>query len=133
MDWQAVAGGAFLAVVVTVPPAVVTRALKGDDLEGQESYLWVVPILALVVGFTLGGHFAARRRPDAPLLHSAAAAAVASGALAAFTLARWLVVGEGISGGLLVTLALVFQITVSLGVVGGYVATRREAHSRHRP
>ena len=125
--------GAALAIVVTVPPAVVARVLKGDDLEGQESNLWVLPVVALFVGFGLGGHLAARRRPDAPLLHSAAAALVAFAALCGFAVVRRFVTGEGLSVPLVVTLVLLLQITVSLAVLGGYVAMRREAHGRHRP
>jgi predicted permease len=132
MDWRAVGTGAAVAVVVTVPPAVVARILKGDDLEGQESNLWVVPVVALFVGFALGGHLAARRRPDAPLLHSAAAAVGAFAALCVFVVVRRFVTGDGLSVPLVVTLALLLQITVSLAVLGGYVAMRREVHGRHR-
>ncbi|MDP9389582.1 MAG: hypothetical protein M3Q48_17115, partial [Actinomycetota bacterium] len=67
IDWRAVADGAVVAVAVTLPPAILVRLFKDSDLEGQESNLWVVPVLALLVGFALGGHRAARRRPDAPL------------------------------------------------------------------
>ncbi|HEX2064921.1 MAG TPA: hypothetical protein VHE80_10930 [Acidimicrobiales bacterium] len=132
IDWRAVGVGASLAVLVTVPPAVLARALRGDDLEGQESNLWVVPVLALFIGFGLGGHLAARRRPDAPLLHSAAAALAAFVALCGFVVLRRLATGEGLSAPLVVTLALLLQITVSLAVLGGYVAMRREARGRRR-
>jgi hypothetical protein len=106
------------------------RALKSDDLEGQESYLWVVPVLALLAGFTVAGHLAARRRPDAPLTHSAAAAVAAFALLATVTVIRRVVIGAGLSGPLLLTLALLFQITVSLAVLGGYAATRRGTSRR---
>ena len=132
IDWRAVAAGAALAVVVTVPPAVVARLLRGDDLEGQESNLWVVPVVALFIGFGLCGHLAARRRPDTPLLHSAVAALAAFAVLCGFVVVRRFVTGDGLSVPLVVTLLLLLQITVSLAVLGGYVAMRREAHGRHR-
>lgn len=129
-DWRAVGAGAATAVVVTLPPTMLARALKGDDLEGQESYLWVVAVVAVFAGFAIGGHVAAVRRPDAPLLHSALSALAAFAALAALTVVRRLVNGDGLSMPLVITLALLLQITVSLAVLGGYVAMRREAHRR---
>ncbi|MDP9071785.1 MAG: hypothetical protein M3N68_11030 [Actinomycetota bacterium] len=130
LDWRTVATGALVAVAVTVPPSLVVRALKSDDLEGQESYLWVVPVLALLAGFAAAGHLAARRRPEAPLVHSAATAVTAFTLLSAFAIARRVVAGDGLSAPLLITLALLLQITVSLAVLGGYLATRREARRR---
>ena len=125
LDWRTVGRGALVAVAVTVPPAWVVRALKSDDLEGQESYLWVVPVVALFAGFAVAGHLAARRRPEAPLVHSAAAAVAAFALLAGVTLVRRVATGEGLSAPLLLTMGLLFQITVSLAVLGGYAATRR--------
>ncbi|MGH9151455.1 MAG: hypothetical protein ACRD03_03400 [Acidimicrobiales bacterium] len=133
VDWKAAADGAWLAVAVTLPPTIVVRLFKDGDLDGQESYLWVVPVLALLVGFALGGHRAARRRPDAPLLHAAVSAACAFTALAALAVVRRLLDGDGLTVPLVVTLLLLLQITVSLAVVGGYVAMRREAASAARP
>ena len=132
LDWRAVGAGAALAVAVTFPPAVLVRLLQGDDLKGQESPWWVIPVLALFAGFTVGGHLAARRQPEAPLLHSAVAALVGFGALASFTVVRTLVSGSGLSAPLVLTLVLLLQIAVSLAVLGGYVAMRR-GHRRTAP
>lgn len=132
VDWKAAADGAWLAVAITLPPTIVVRLFKDGDLGGQESYLWVVPVLALLVGFAVGGHRAATRRPDAPLLHAAASAACAFAALAALAVVRRFVDGDGLTVPLVVTLMLLFQITVSLAVIGGYVAMRREAAGSRR-
>ena len=132
-DWRAVGMGAAAAVVIILPPTLVARALKGDDLEGQESYLWVVAVVAVFAGFAVGGHLAAVRRPDAPLLHSALSAVAAFAVLAALTVVRRLANGDGLSVPLVTTLALMLQIAVSLAVLGGYVAMRREAHRRRTP
>jgi hypothetical protein len=126
VDWRAASDGAVLAVIVVLPPTIVVRLLKDGDLEGSESGLWVVPMLAVLVGFGLAGHKAARRRPDAPLLHAAAAAGLAFAALAAVALVR-AAVGGDFTVPLVVTLLLLGQIVVSLAIVGGYVAMRREA------
>jgi hypothetical protein len=125
LDWRTVGTAALLAIAVTVPPTALVRLLKGDDLEGQESSLWVVPVLALFAGFALAGHLAARRRPEAPLVHGAGAAVAAFAVLATTTVVRRMLDGDGLSAPLLITLVLLFQITVSLAVLGGYVATRR--------
>ena len=126
------ADGAIVAVAVTLPPAILVRLFKDGDLEGQESNLWVVPVIALLAGFALGGHRAASRRPQAPLLHATAAAVVAFAALAAVAVVRRLAAGDGLTVPLVVTLMLLLQITVSLAVIGGYVAMRREASPSRR-
>lgn len=132
LDWRAVADGAVLTVAVTMPPTILVRLLKDTDLGGQESNLWFVPLLALLVGSALGGHRAAKRRLDEPLKHAAAAATAAFAVMAAVALGRRLVTGDGITVPLVVTLLLLLQITVSLAVIGGYVAMRREAAGSRR-
>ncbi len=132
MDWRAVADGAVLTVAVTMPPTIVVRLLRDTDLAGQESNLWFVPLLALLLGCALGGHRAARRRLDAPLKHAAAAATAAFAVMAAVALGRRLITGDGITTPLVVTLLLLLQITVSLAVIGGYIAMRREAAASSR-
>ncbi|HVL94077.1 MAG TPA: hypothetical protein VM264_12140 [Acidimicrobiales bacterium] len=124
VDWRAALDGAAVAVLVTLPPTVAVQLFKGDDLEGQESNLWVVPVVAMLAGFFLAGRRAARRRPEAPLVHGAAAAALAIGALAALTVVRRLVAGDGIGAPLVVTMILLAQVTVSVGVLGGYTVGR---------
>lgn len=132
LDWRAVADGAVLTVAITMPPTIVVRLLKDTDLGGQESNLWFVPLLALLLGCALGGHRAATRRLDAPLKHAAAAATAAFAVMGAVAIGRRLVTGDGITVPLVVTLLLLLQITVSLAVIGGYVAMRREAAATSR-
>lgn len=125
LDWRAVAEGALLALAVTLPPVILVRILHGDDPGGQESNLWFVPVLAVFAGFALGGHRAARKRPRTGLTHAATAAGVAFGGLALYSIARHLVTGEEVSVSYIIRLMLVGSITVSIGVLGGYVAVRR--------
>lgn len=127
LDWRAVADGAVVTVAVTMPPVLVVRLFKDGDLPGQESNLWVVAVVAMFLGFVLGGHRAAKRRLDAPLMHAAAAAASAALVMSSVVIVRRLVTGDGITVPLVVTLLLLLQIAVSLAVIGGYVAMRREA------
>jgi hypothetical protein len=132
IDWRAVADGAVVSVVVTLAPTLVVRFLKRSDLDGQESNLWVVAVVALLVGFALGGRRAARRRMDAPLLHAAASAAAAFVPLTALAVIRAVFVGKGLTVPLVVTLLLLLQITVSMAVIGGYLAMRSESMASRR-
>ena len=125
LDRRAVGTGAAVTLGVAAVPIAVVRAAVGSEAEGIERHLWVVPVVALFVAFTVGGHTAAKDRPTAPYRHAAASAVVAFAAFLAFTIARRLLWGEGLSFPLVVTLAMLFQITVSLSLVGGYVAWRQ--------
>jgi predicted permease len=125
VDWRTAGAGALLALAVALPPALVVRILKGNDASGRESNLWVVTVLAIFAGFALGGNLAARRRPRMALEHAAAASALAFAGLAAYSVVRHLATGDGVGVKLLVQLVLLGTITVSIGVLGGYAATRR--------
>ena len=129
VDWRVAAQGALVTLAIALPPAVLVRILKGDDLEGSESYLWVVTMVAIFVGFGVGGHLAARRRPQMALAHAAAASALAFAGLAAYAVLRRVVTGDGLAFDLVVQLLLIGTITVSIGILGGYVATRRRPRS----
>ena len=124
---RVVGEGALLALAVTLPPVILVRILHGDDLEGQESNLWIISVLAIFAGFALGGHRAAKRRPQDGLTHAAAAAATAFAGLAVYSLLRHLVTGDEVTVSLVIRLLLVGTITTSIGVLGGYVALRRTA------
>lgn len=134
LDWPVVGRAALVAVGITVPVAVVARLFSrggGDGGEADGSGLWVVAVVALFAAFALAGNFAARRRPEAPLLHAAAAAGTAFAGLALATIVRRLAGGEGISAPLVLTLGLLLQITVSLAMVGAYLGMRHR--SRQQP
>ncbi len=124
LDWRAVGEGALLALVITLPPVILVRILHGDDPAGQESNLWIITVLAIFIGFAMGGYRAAKRRPRNGLSHAAAAAAVAFGGVALYSLIRHAVDGE-LSVSFVIRLLLVGSITVSVGVLGGYAAVRR--------
>ena len=125
MDFRAAGVGAAITLVIAAVPIVVTRLVVGSHAEGAERNLWVVPVLALFVAFAVGGHSSAKSRPAAPFRQAATSAFMAFGAFLAFTLARRLLGGEGLSFPLVVTLVVLFQVTVSLALLGGYLAWRR--------
>ena len=127
VSWRAAAAGALLTLAISLPPALVVRILKGNDLEGRESNLWIITVLAIFAGFALGGHLAARREPRAALATAAAAGALAFAGLSVYSLVRHAVTGDGITLAFLVQLVLVGTITVSIAVLGGFAATRRTA------
>jgi hypothetical protein len=125
VDLRAAGVGAAITLVIAAVPIAVVRLVVGSQAEGAERNLWVVPVLALFVAFAVGGHTAAKSRPVAPYRQAATSAFIAFGAFLAFTLARRLLGGEGLSFPLVVTLAVLFQVCVSLALLGGYVAWRR--------
>ncbi len=133
LDWPVVGRAALVAVGITVPVAVLARLFSGDSVDGANGdgpALWVVAVVALFTGFALAGNFAARRQPEAPLLHAAAAAGTAFTALALATFVRRLAGGDGISAALVLTLGLLLQITVSLAMLGAYVGMRHRSRQQ---
>ena len=130
IDWRAVADGAVITVSLTLFPTIAVRLFKDGDLDGQESNLWMIPLLALLVGSAWGGHRAAKRRLDAPLTHAALAAASAATVMAAVRIGRAVVTGDGFTGALVVTFVLLVQISVSLAIIGGFIAVRGETRRR---
>ena len=126
LDWRAAGLGAGVTLAILEPPVQIINALKANDPPGEESFLWIVGALAFFVAFPFGGFYAARRRPRTPFLHSAVAAALA---LVAALVIRALVdmITDDEASFSIVTTLLLAQIAISLGVLGGYVATARRA------
>ncbi|HUR23549.1 MAG TPA: hypothetical protein VMZ73_06730 [Acidimicrobiales bacterium] len=124
---------ALIAVGITVPAAVAVRVFRGHGGNGEDSSLWVAAVVALFAGFALAGDFAARRRPEAPLLHAAAAGGAAFTALVVATVVRRVAGGNGISAPLVLTLGLLLQITVSLAMLGAHLGIRHRARQAGEP
>ena len=125
LDVRAAARAAAITVAVAAVPIAAVRLVVGDEAEGGERNLWVVPVVALFVAFAVGGHLAARAGPSAPYRHAATSAGMAFAVFVVFTLARRLAAGDGLTVPLVVTLAVLGQVSVSFALLGGYVAWRR--------
>ena len=122
LDWRVVGTSALVTLAVTLPPVWIIRIMKGDDLAGSESNLWFIGPMAILVGFAVGGSLAARRRPETPLLHSAASGAVAYTTIAIVTVVRRASTGTGVA---VLSLLLLGQIAISVALLAGYVTMRR--------
>jgi putative membrane protein (TIGR04086 family) len=124
LDLRTVVVSAALILAILLPPVQIVRALKSNDAPYEESFLWVVPVVFILIGFPVGGWFAGRRRPRSALLHGAAAAFLAYLLTVGVAIIRLIVSGDGLKGSTLVSMLLYLQIAVSLGTLGGYLAGR---------
>jgi hypothetical protein len=126
-------GGAALAILVVALPVVLTiEAVKGDDLAGEESSIWALGALAVVVAFVIGGGIAGARRPETAIGHSVAAAALAFVVLVVVACVRRLADGAGLPAAVGATFVLLAVVCLSMGILGGYLAMRVRAHQAAR-
>jgi putative membrane protein (TIGR04086 family) len=130
LDWRAAGEGALWTIVVALPPVWLVLLLKSDDLPGEESNLWLLTPVALLLGFAVGGFVAARRRPRTPFVHAAAAGALAFAVVTVVSIVRRLLNdGDQLTVSYLARLLLLAQICVSSAVLGGYVGMRRSTRA----
>jgi hypothetical protein len=124
VDIRTVAIAAAAQVAVAVPPVLLARAMTSDD-ETAESWL---PVAATVVAFlaapAVAGVVAGRRKPDAPLLHAAIAAAAAWVFLTIVTVIRLVATDRSVIDALL-TIVTFAPIMIGVAVVAAFVATRK--------
>ena len=129
VDWRAVATGAGLALAVVAATMALVQAVDavvGIDRSSNVVFLFYVVALG---GLCAGGWFAARRRPDAGLLHGLLAAMSAYAVVAVFGAVLRLTVDKGPDP---VALAFNGLLSASAGIVGVLVA-ERQSRSRSRP
>ena len=119
LDPRVVGLGAAVQIAVSVPPAILVSALRQDDLAAQSNLWLVAALLALAVGPAAAGVLVGRKRPDAPLLHAAAATALAWALLAGVSVTRT-ALSSGQVAALLVTLLTIAPIQVGIGVLGAF-------------
>lgn len=125
LDLRALAAGTFVTLVVAVPPAVVAQlASDRSDAVGSN---WVLVLFGLVLlGFLAGGFVAARRAPEAPLTHGAAAAFAAYLLVQGYGVIRHLVAGDDLRW---VGIAFTALLAATCGIVGALVAGLRRSVS----
>lgn len=118
IEGRAVAAGLVVALAIAVPTIVISSVLG----VGTRSNMVFVPFLIYLVGLGIGGWWAARRQPDAPLSNGAVTA-IAAYALIAVVAS----VIRAVSGRPLDAVSLVFNafLAASAGIFGGLVATWR--------
>ena len=122
LDRRRLRRAVLVILVPAVPTLVIVRAVKGGDLTGRESNLWLVAVGVVLIAYALGGFAAARGARDLPLSHSAAAAAYAFGVMAVGAVIAALAGRNHISGGVVVAVVLLGALCVCVAVLGGYAA-----------
>jgi hypothetical protein len=126
MKWGSVAHGALVDLITFLPFVVAVAVARHHGWATQESYVWVASVLAVIVAPVIGGMAAAHRQPQAPLLHGAAAAFAAALGYVAFRVIDGLIGGRSANAGGLVFFV---QLSVIMGIAGGYLAFRNRVPS----
>jgi putative membrane protein (TIGR04086 family) len=121
VDWRAVRAGAIAALVFALPAGIVAAIVVDDDASNGVFVFYVV----IIVGMLAGGFVAGSKRPDTPLTHGALAAAVAYVVSQAATILVRLARGADLASPAVYVFNLLLM--ASIGVVGGFIAERRNA------
>lgn len=122
LDRRRLRQAVVVILVLAVPTLVIVRAVKGGDLTGRESNLWLVAVGVVLVAYAIGGFVAARGTGDLPLSHAAAAAGYAFGVMAVGSVVAALAGGNHIRGGVVIAVILLGALCVCFAVLGGYAA-----------
>jgi hypothetical protein len=121
IDTRAVVFGAAVGLVIALPAGILGALVVSGDDSGA-AYPFYILILGAIV---LAGFVAGSKRPDAPMTHGAFAGVVAYGVAQAFAILVKAAKGDALSS----PAVLIFNtlLMASLGVVGGFIAERRNA------
>lgn len=119
VDWSAIARGAAAYLAITVPCGLLIVLVHGQDPVGQESNLWVVAAVAvIIVAPLIGGAVAGAAQPRTPLSHGAAAVYLPSGAFLLVRTAVGLVEGS-LTAQQIFSFLLFLMVFTGLGLAGG--------------
>lgn len=121
IDWRAVGAGAALALAVVVVTMVAVEVVDATVGIGAGSNWVFLFYLVALGGLAAGGRLAARRRPDAPLVHGLLAALTAYAAVAILGMVVRLTVEKGPDP---VALAFNALMAASAGILGTLAAER---------
>lgn len=126
LDRAALRRAVIVTIVLAVPPLVIVRIIKGNDLAGRESNLWVVAVLAVMVAYLIGGIVAALGSRDLHLTHSASAAgyAFAMMAVGSALIGLFFSAHQVLSGAFVLVLLAMGTLCVSAATFGGYAVVR---------
>ena len=123
IDWRAVRAGAIAALVFAAPAGIISAIVVDDDSSNAVFVFYVV----IIIGMLAGGFVAGSKRPDAPLTHGALAAATAYVIAQALALVIKAAKGDELRSPAVYVFNLLLM--ASIGVVGGYLAERRNARA----
>lgn len=117
----AVGLGVLAALAVAVPAVVGAQVI--DSARDGRAGAWLFAVLGLiVVGFAVGGHVAARRRPAVPLLNGVATGIAAYAVVQTLAIVRLLINGDEVTWA---AVPLFVLVAAAAGLVGALVADAR--------
>ena len=124
VDWKAVAMGSVVTIAVGILASVIAAVIDlPKDSNGWFVFFWID-----VIGASVGGFIAGRRRLDTPLMHGGLVGACSYVVIAAFATTITLVSGHA---GPSVAQVLFAILWLALGgTIGGWVASWRAQHTR---
>ena len=114
----------LVTLVLAVPPVVVVRILKGGDMPGRESNLWLVAIAAMLGAYAIGGAVASVGTRDLHLSHSAGAATYSFFVMAVGSIIVALAYGSHLDAAFILGLLMLGTLCICFSVMGGYAAMR---------
>jgi hypothetical protein len=131
VEWPSVARGALLGLCVLAAASIVEAVLDGN-LDDFKDTGWIYPLfVAILFGYALGGWYAGRSAPDAPLTNGTLAGIGAFVLWVPVRIGIWLVRDEhkGLFTGSSPALRpgqLFGQLVIAaaLGMLGGFVGSR---------
>lgn len=123
LEWSAVRAGALVAIAICLPLAIVAQLAAGGDDTDQPPIVLVLYI-AVLVGFVVGGRFAAVRSTESPYSNGGVAALCAFAAIQAVGIISNSIRGDEIGVANIVFNAL---LAYGCGLLGAGMAVRRQA------
>jgi hypothetical protein len=133
VDWRAVARGGAAGLAVIVPVTILGALLDHGVSRFDHSGWSYAVFLGILAAYLLAGWTAGAAQPEAPLTHGAVAAVAAVVAWVPLRIVVWLVrdEGRGLVAGDRAVLAPgqlfgALVIAAAAGMVGGYLAARRD-------
>ena len=120
-DWAAIGKGAAAYLAITVPCGLIIAVVHGQDPVGQESNLWVVAaVVIILIAPLVGGGVAGAAQPRTPLSHGAAAVYLPAGGFLLVRTGIGLVQGS-LTAQQVLSFVLFLMVFTGLGLAGGHL------------
>jgi predicted permease len=114
----------LVTLVLSIPPLVIVRIVKGDDMSGRESNLWLLAALCVLVAYLIGGAVASVRSREFQLTNAAAAAVYAFVIMALASAVIALLFGGHLNESFVLVVTMMGALCVSAATLGGYALVR---------